>query len=246
MSAPDYVEVAPPPELRSYVHCLWVHRVEGPPPSHGRRLMPDGRIHLVWVAGLGVRIAGPLTRYIRPVELPRILAFGASFHSGAAPQLLRVPATALVNDHVPLDAVAPGLAARLDDRLGHAADPSQALATFADELSRHLRTATAPDPAVRHAVRMLDHATATVADVAARAFVSERELQRRFREHVGYGPKTLQRVLRFQRFMQRIAVPRAELAGAAALAGYADQAHLTREARRIAGLTPGQLRGWKH
>jgi methylphosphotriester-DNA--protein-cysteine methyltransferase len=70
--------------------------------------------------------------------------------------------------------------------------------------------------------------------------------RRRFTEHIGYGPKTLQRVLRFQRFMRTIASPRVELAGAAALAGYADQSHLSRETRRLAGLTPRQLRYWKH
>jgi AraC-like DNA-binding protein len=244
--SPSYVEIAPPPELRPYLESLWVHRVEGPPPSGGRRLLPDGRIHLVWVAGLGVRIAGPLTRYARPADLPRVLAIGATFHPGAAPRLLRTPAEAFVDDSVPLDAVDPRLAARLDDRLGHARDPRRALAILAEEVSRSLRAATTPDPAVRHAVRLLDRATATVADAAARAFVSERELQRRFTEHIGYGPKTLQRVLRFQRFMHQIALPRVDLAGAAAFAGYADQSHLTRESRRLAGLTPRQLRHWSH
>ncbi len=31
--------------------------------------------------------------------------------------------------------------------------------------------------------------------------VSERQLRRRFEDAVGYGPKTLARVLRFQRFL---------------------------------------------
>jgi AraC-like DNA-binding protein len=242
----SYIEVAPPPELRPYLDRLWAHRIEGPPPSDGRRLLPDGRINLVWIAGLGVQVSGPMTRYRRHSDLRRIVAVGAAFHPGAAPQLLRTPAAAFVDDSVPLDAVDPGLAARLDDRLGHARDPGHALAIFAAELSQALSAATTPDPAVRHAVRLLDRASATVAAAAARAFVSERELQRRFNEHIGYGPKTLQRVLRFRRFMTQIALPRVELAGAAALAGYADQSHLSREARRLAGLTPRQLRHWKH
>lgn len=243
---PAYVEVAPPPALRAFVERLWVHRIEGPPPSGGRRLLPDGRIYLVWVSGLGVQISGPQTRYTRPLDLPRILALGAGFHPGAAPYLLRTPASALVNGRVPLDAVDPRLAARLDERLGDARDARQALAAFAEELSRHLATAATPDPAVRHAVRLLDRGTVTVADAAARTFVSERELQRRFADDVGYGPKTLQRVLRFQRFMRHVGSPHVELAAAAAHAGYADQSHLSREARRLAGLSPRQLRHWIH
>jgi AraC-like DNA-binding protein len=93
---------------------------------------------------------------------------------------------------------------------------------------------------------MLNLTTTTVADVAARAFVSERELQRRFVEHIGYGPKTLQRILRFQRFMQQLGSPQIDLAAAAALAGYADQSHLSRETRRLADMTPRQLTRWTH
>jgi AraC-like DNA-binding protein len=243
---PAYVEVLPPPALRRFVEHLWVHRIEGPPPPEGRRLLPDGRINLVWASGLGVQISGPQTRYTRPSDIPLMLVFGATFRPGAAPHLLRTPASELVNEHLALEAVYPRLAARIDARLHHAADPGEALAAFADELERSLRATDGPDPAVSHAVRLLNDTSATIAEVATRAFVSERELQRRFTEKIGYGPKTLQRVLRFQRFMQHIAVPRAELAGAAALAGYSDQSHLTHETRRLAGLTPGQLRHWKH
>jgi AraC-like DNA-binding protein len=64
---------------------------------------------------------------------------------------------------------------------------------------------------------------------------------------VGYGPKTLQRVLRFRRFVSRIdaglpaGAERHDLATLAVQAGYADQAHLTRECQALAGLTPAAL-----
>jgi AraC-like DNA-binding protein len=240
----SYTEVAPPPELCASVERLWVHRIEEPPPREGRRLLPDGRINVVRISGIGVQIAGPRTRCTTPPELPVMLTLGAAFRPGAAPQLLRTPASALVDEHVALDAVAPRLAARLDERVGDAHDLREALAALAEELALALRASSAPDPAVRHAVGLLDRGTATIAQIAHRAFVSERELQRRFAEHVGYGPKTLQRVLRFQRFLEKIALPGIDLAGAAALAGYADQAHLSRETRRLADLTPRQLRHW--
>ncbi len=235
-----YAEIAPPPALRPYLDCLWVHRIDEPPPPEGRRLLPSGNVDFVWIAGLGVRIAGPQSRYLRPPELPRILAFGARFHPGAAPPALRTPASAMADTHVALDAIDPRFAARLDDRLLHAAEP---LSAFAEELARWLRPAAEPDPAVREAVRLLDRGE-LVAGVAERTFVSERALQRRFAEHVGYGPKTLQRVLRFQRFLH--AIPRVPLARAALLAGYADQPHLSREARRLSGLTPQRLLSWQH
>ncbi len=242
-----YVEVRPAAALRRFVETLWVHRIEGPPPPEGRRLLPDGRVHFVWIAGLGMRIAGPTRQALRPPSLGRMVAFGATFHPGAAPYLLRTPASEMLDRHVDLDAIDPRFATRLDDALSAAPDARAGVAALAHELARRIDgTDDVPDPAVREAVAVLDGAAVTVADAAAKAYISERELQRRFVHDVGYAPKTLQRVLRFQRFMGQLALPRAELAGAAARAGYADQSHLSREARRLSGLSPRQLVGYQH
>jgi AraC-like DNA-binding protein len=76
---------------------------------------------------------------------------------------------------------------------------------------------------------------------ASRAMsVRERRLHRHCRAAAGYGPKMLERLLRFQR-ARRIARGTPSLALVAAMAGYADQAHLTRESRRLAGTTPSDL-----
>ena len=72
-----------------------------------------------------------------------------------------------------------------------------------------------------------------------------RQLRRRFHAAVGYGPKTLQRVCRFQRFVREVdeAGGRCDLALTAAEAGYADQSHLTRDCVELSGLTPAALAG---
>ena len=96
------------------------------------------------------------------------------------------------------------------------------------------------------AVRLLRDPQARAEDVAAEVGLSLRQLRRRCHAVVGYGPKTLQRVLRFRRFVSRVdAVPETpdvlDLAALAAEAGYADQAHLTRECGKLSGLTPAAL-----
>jgi methylphosphotriester-DNA--protein-cysteine methyltransferase len=57
-------------------------------------------------------------------------------------------------------------------------------------------------------------------------------------EHCGLGPKTYQRVVRLRKFL----ADDAPLSEAATNAGYADQAHLTREVTRLCGLPPAALR----
>jgi AraC-like DNA-binding protein len=98
-----------------------------------------------------------------------------------------------------------------------------------------LRGVREPDPLIAAAVRALGRPRARVASVAAELGLSARQLQRRVSDAVGYGPKTLQRVLRFRRLQALAPAPLAELAFAA---GYADQAHMTGEVRELSGLTP--------
>jgi transcriptional regulator GlxA family with amidase domain len=73
--------------------------------------------------------------------------------------------------------------------------------------------------------------------------VSERQLHRRFSAAIGYGPKTFQSVMRFQRLLKTAREKGAEqsLADLAANVGYADQAHMTREVHRLANLRPTVL-----
>ncbi len=78
--------------------------------------------------------------------------------------------------------------------------------------------------------------------LAAHVGLSERTLRRRCLDAFGYGFKTLDRVLRFQRFFRLASRPENHnLADMAARAGYADQAHMTREVRRMSGITAGEF-----
>jgi AraC-like DNA-binding protein len=72
---------------------------------------------------------------------------------------------------------------------------------------------------------------------------SSRQLRRRFASAVGYGPKTFQSVLRFQRLLSLAtrAAAAPSLAQFSMDAGYADQAHMTREVQRFSGSPPTVL-----
>lgn len=68
---------------------------------------------------------------------------------------------------------------------------------------------------------------------------SHRYVARTFREHVGLTPKQLAGVIRFEQASADLG--RRPLAEIAAVHGYADQSHLTRDVVRYAGETPAQL-----
>jgi methylphosphotriester-DNA--protein-cysteine methyltransferase len=105
-----------------------------------------------------------------------------------------------------------------------------------------------PDVLVCQASGRLAQPQTRVEVLAREHGLSVRQFRRRFQATVGYGPKTLQRVLRFQRFIAYIDAEavEADFARVALDFGYSDQPHLTRECTRFSGLPPaalGRVRG---
>jgi AraC-like DNA-binding protein len=239
-----YREYPPPKALADLIECFWRHEVTEGDPEPSGVILPDGRVDVVWVAGEEPRLAGPQKRFVERPLRPPFLAVGARFRPGAGPPLLRVPAHELVDLHVPLDAVGTRPAAALGRRLERALDPRAAYVVLTGALAGLADDGV--DPLVRRATQLLDRPDTTIREVADEIALSERQLQRRFLDAVGYGPKTLHRILRFRRFLTELARAHNDgLAWIAARTGYADQAHLTRESRALAGLSPVQLgRRW--
>lgn len=115
-------------------------------------------------------------------------------------------------------------------------------------VERHLRQWVAEDavvdPVADQVVRTLaKDATATVEGLGQALGLGERQLLRRCTVAFGYGPATLRRILRLQRFLDLAGDGRTgvRLADLAHEAGYADQQHLARDARAIARSTPTEL-----
>lgn len=240
-------EVRPSPPLQPWVEALWARSMAGADPAGDRRILPDGRMDLVWIRGEpDVFVAGPQTRYtLRPDRFP-LVSIGARLAPGAAPGLLRLPAAEFIDGLIPLGGVDATLSRRLRSRLEETRSIPEAFAAVDATLLRYAERWLPLDPAVSAAALMLNRDNATVAGVAAGVYLSERQLRRRFAERVGYGPKTLQRVLRFQRLKGLLETSAVDLARAATSVGYADQAHLTRDCRSLAGLTPRELVAWLH
>jgi AraC-like DNA-binding protein len=236
-----YREDAPPAALAGIVECLWRRDSIAPAPHDHDVVLPDGRVDIVWITDGQALVAGPQTRFLpRPVHAP-FVAVGARFEPGVGPALLGIPAHELVDLHVPLTAIGTRPAGRLARALARADGPRDAAAILAWTLAELAQGPKAVDPLVRGAVQVLARAPTPVGRLADDLALSERQLERRFRESVGYGPKTLQRVLRFRRFLSALDDEH-DLARLAYSSGYADQAHLTRESRRLAGLSPAELR----
>ncbi|WP_078884127.1 helix-turn-helix transcriptional regulator [Streptomyces sp. NRRL S-340] len=215
---------------------LWTKGPAAPGAGAGL-VLPDGCMDLLWSEGR-LLVAGPDTRAYAP-DGPSAHWAGLRFFPGTAPACLGVPAHELRDRRVDVADLWPAPAVRrLRARLEAARDPAAALEQAALERAE---SAGPPDPLLRRLVAALD-AGRPVAATADELGVGARWLHRRSLAAFGYGPKTLARVLRLQRALAlaRSGVP---FADTAIRAGYADQAHLSRDVRELAGVPLGGLLG---
>ena len=237
-----YRELAPPPEVRAHVLCGWTLDAGRP---RDDAVLPDGCMDIVWRDGHGLIAAGPDTGPAPVSRRPGSTVVGVRFRPGAGAAMLGLPASELRDLRVPLAELWDEDAERLEERLHDAGSPSERLEVLQRELQCRLARADRPDPMVAAAVmRLYSNDPGLVRALADALGIGERQLRRRFHAAVGYGPKTLARILRFQRLLalaSRIGWARGDLARLALDAGYADQAHMTAEVTRLAGKPPTRL-----
>ena len=207
---------------------LWTARQTG---TGLRPVLPDGCLDVIW-DGSRLSVAGPdsAARWLPSVPGRGYVALRCA--AGTGPALLGVAADELRDTSPALAEVWPAAdARRLEERV--AADPVGALRSWL------AAAAPEPDPLGWRLLRLAS-AGAGVGRAADELGLSARQVHRRCLGLFGYGPQHLVRVGRLQRALglARRGLP---LARVAALAGYADQAHLSRDVRALAGTTPTAL-----
>jgi AraC-like DNA-binding protein len=209
------------------VGCTWEQVT---PTGRQQRVVPDACVDLIW-AGRRLSVAGPDTRpHIVTLE-PGSRLVGVRLRPGVAGAVLGLPASELRDVSTDAtDVLGRDVVEALLETLASGADPHALLARAVE-----LRGVRELDPIVSAAVVALGRPRARVGPVAAELGVSARHLQRRVSDAVGYGPKMLARVLRFRRLQALQGAPLVEMA---LDAGYADQAHMTAEVTRLAGVSP--------
>jgi AraC-like DNA-binding protein len=235
-----YLEFAPPPHLRGYVECLWVSKNSELPRT--KIVFPDGCADII-VTESSVHIAGPMTTAEHVDLAPNAVVTGIRFHPGAAASALGASAAEMVDAAVPLGGVWGRDGDQATSSLNSAESARERLVLLTQTMTSRLSSLRPPDDISIAAGRKLARQPEIpLAEMAFDLGLSERQLRRRIQESVGYSPRTLARIMRFQRFLAaKDEKPGENLADLAVSTGYADQPHLTRECRALTGLTPAAL-----
>jgi AraC-like DNA-binding protein len=241
---------APHPGLRRHIRTLtgWYEKTGGPV---RRNELPGGRIVLVVSFGPRMDIDGR-----------RYTSFAAGLHDApahtahdgvghgiqayltplGARRLFGMPMGELTGQVVELEDLLGREAHELAERLAAAPDWGRRIDLFERAIAARVLRAPPVATELEWAwQRLLDTGgTASVGALAGELGWSRRHLAARFRAELGMPPKSLARILRFERAVERLRAGD-DLAALALDCGYYDQAHFNRDFRAFAGATPTAL-----
>lgn len=250
----------PPPALRPFVSTLWASEPIASGPTFRERVLPTGRMHLVFRSPthplrilddprdhrgrtFGHAIVGGARAdpYLREVP-PGGASVGAQLRAGACAALFGAPADALAARHTSLESLWGAGAMRACDRIFSAPDPARQLDVFAGILAARLPRVHGLHPAVARALAGFRESPNVNAMVAASGY-SHRHFIAVFERETGLTPKRFCRVQRFRKLLAHAAAhPAMSWTELALAGGYSDQSHFNREFHAFAGITPGEYR----
>ena len=244
MSYLTYTEFTPSPPLRAFVECFWTGRSgKGMAEPAFNRVLPDGCMDIIFdFEEPSCYVVGTMRSASEVRMSGKVDLLGVRFRPTALPGLLRTPASELTDRVVPLSEFWPS-SEELSERMFSCCATTERLLIL-EEAFEEQRSAWSRIPAAAAKASELIHASGgrTTVDVLTQSVsISSRHLERLFNDLIGVSPKEACRIARFRRAvgMLHTELPLAPLAFEC---GYFDQAHLTREFKRLAGIPPSVYR----
>ena len=185
-------------------------------------------------------LGGPMlcSQIIDTAEQVRVM--GVVFRPGGAHALCGEDMAAMAGRDIDLHDLFGACTDRLRQRLLESPAAAQRLTLLEGWLQQRLR-ADAVSPAIVHTLTLLQQfpQVPRIPRIAQAAGVSERRMLQLFRRQIGMTPKHYARLLRFRAVVaQAHRQPAVDWSALAADCGYCDQAHLSHEFRRFAGVSP--------
>lgn len=255
MSGVEYREYRPPAALRRLVRCLW-HLAVDAAAGHVQTVYPDGCCELIvhrgtpmhaysdaagWTQQVRCLFAAQQRAAVRLAARGNADCLGVRLQPAASAVLVQSSVADLRDRIVDLATLDHAFA----DRFLAAATQPDIEASAAAVFGLLERCLSRPlDPRVERAVAQLEASAGAgpIAGVIAGSGMSERAFQALFKAKVGLSAKEFARILRLQATIRMLDEADRPVAQLALERGFADQAHATRELRRVTGTTPAKLR----
>ena len=253
-----YEEIAPCPALARHVKCYWTMESAASSSVRQERILPDGCSEIVF------NLADPFNQHKsdgsierQPLNLlvgqmrshllieptGRIGLFGIRFWPGGAYPFLLIPQDEIADRVVDLDSAFGRTARQIESLLDGALTAGERVWRVESVLSACLNRFRGDHEAVLAAVAMIlrSGGGVSIQSLTDTLALNSRKLDRLFNTRVGLSPKTLCRIIRFQRIFRALECNNGSRPNWVRIAldcGYYDQAHFIREFKAFTGKEP--------
>ncbi|HEV7781410.1 MAG TPA: helix-turn-helix domain-containing protein [Chitinophagaceae bacterium] len=252
----NYQVFTPSPELQPFVKCFWTLEDEGKDTLIKQRVIPDGCMEMIFHCGDRYRqyfedgtsllqprcfIFGQISNYIdiAPTGVSNIVA-ARFLPEGLAP-FLKIPVTHLENKAVDLESLFGSAGKELEEKVIAAVKTGERIGLIEIFLLSLLTEPAAIDMITRNCVDIIlrSQGQLDITELAGKANVNRRNMERKFVSMIGMSPKQLSRVVRLQATIKMLGQQKfTSLTSLAYENGYYDQAHFIRDFKEFAGTSP--------
>ncbi|HEU4386488.1 MAG TPA: helix-turn-helix transcriptional regulator [Blastocatellia bacterium] len=258
-TSPDFqfFETRPPAGLSDLIEGIWFIRSSAATCPETQRLLPDGRIEIVFNLADRFRhlrspgeahtqprqlVVGPTSRSMLIEPTGEIDIVGVRIRPGAARAFFPDVLPTMRDNTADLADIGNIFARDLFDRLQETRAPEARSALLSHALQRAARRDRL-EPRVTGACGAIHHSggSLSVDEIVRQTGTSARTLERLFLKQTGVGPKLLLMLTRFQHVVRR--ADTCGLLQAALDAGYFDQSHFIRDFQTFAGVAPSVFFG---
>lgn len=191
-------------------------------------------------------IYGQITRYQDLVSVGKLSMLVVVLQPYGIYALSRMPATELNDNVVNLKELFGPESTYLEEQVLNAIDTKSRINFIERFLFKKLAGVHYPDKVLAGALKIInDHkGNISVTNLLDVLPVTERQLERKFKDYIGISPKRFTDTVRLQHFLKLLQShpSNSKIADAVYEGGYYDQAHLNNYFKRSIGLTPSQYK----
>jgi AraC-like DNA-binding protein len=253
----QYEEFQPAEPLAQHIKCFWILENAFTHSSSQERILPDGCTEFVFHQGDafdqynqdGTTERQPMAMLVGQMRRPlviqptgRVRVLGVRFWPGGAYPFLQIPQNEIAGRLIALDAVLGGTARELHSRIADAPTPAESVRQVEAILLARLNQFRRRDEAALKAIALILRAGGclSIDRLARETGINSRKLDRTFNTRVGLPPKTLCRIVRFQKVFKMIERQKSspDWVQIALDCGYYDQSHFIKEFKAFAGKEP--------
>jgi AraC-like DNA-binding protein len=244
-----YRELKPTNALAPFIKCFWYLERDYKQFGPGEVIWAKGDVELLFHFGARYInskneiiscsfLIGPLTNYINLTSFGNIRLVGARFHPGGFAPFFRISMNSLRNQIVPLSDLIGRNAEILEERLFEASleDSISVLQHF---LLEKLHTVS------YHPISELakwvekENGMVPLQNIEQLTGLSLRQIERKFNEFVGFSPKKMATIYRFNAAREHLRKhPEMDVMDLAFHYGYYDYSHFSKDFRKYLGITP--------